>query len=68
MSAPRPFVTDPFHPLGSILNLKLFSYIYRSLPVISIMWCANVSRGRVSNLTIAHARLQKHSGHDSVGI
>ena len=38
MSAPRPYVTDPFHPLGSISNMKQFLYIYNSVPVISSMW------------------------------
>ena len=38
MSAPRPYETDPFHPLGSISNMKQFLYIYNSVPVISSMW------------------------------
>ena len=38
MSAPRPYETDPFHPLGSILNIKHFLYIGKSVPVISSMW------------------------------
>ena len=38
MSAPRPYETDPFHPLGSIYNMKQFLYIYNSVPVISSMW------------------------------
>ena len=38
MSAPRPCVTDPFHPLGSISNMKQFLYIYNSVPLISSMW------------------------------
>ena len=38
MSAPRPYGTDPFHPLGSILNMKQFLYIYNSVTVISSMW------------------------------
>ena len=38
MSAPRPYETDPFHPLGSILTIKQFLYICKSLPVISSMW------------------------------
>ena len=38
MSAPRPFETDPFHPLGSIYNLKHLLYIYKNLPVISSIW------------------------------
>ena len=38
MSAPRPYETDPFHPLGSVSNMKQFLYIYNSVPVISSMW------------------------------
>ena len=38
MSAPRPYGTDPFHPLGSITNMKQFLYIYNSEPVIPSMW------------------------------
>ena len=38
MSAPRPFGTDPFHPLGSVSNMEQFLYIYNSLTVISSMW------------------------------
>ena len=38
MSAPRPYGTDPFHPLRSIYYLKQFLYIYNSVPVISSMW------------------------------
>ena len=42
MSAPRPYETDPFHPLGSIWNIKQFLYICKSLPVISSMWYAQL--------------------------
>ena len=38
MSAPRPYATDPFHPLGSISNMKQFPYIYNSVSVISSIW------------------------------
>ena len=38
MSAPRPYGTDPFHPLGSISNMKQFPYIYNSVSVISSIW------------------------------
>ena len=31
MSAPRPCVTDPFHPLGSVSNNWSFLYIYESV-------------------------------------
>ena len=47
MSAPRPFVTDPFHPLGSIHNNRPFLYICLSVPVISSKWYANVCLGTV---------------------
>ena len=42
MSAPRSFETDPFHPLGSICNIKELPYICKNLPVISSMWDAQV--------------------------
>ena len=42
MSAPRPFETDPFHPLGSICTIKQFLYIHTNLQVISSMWDAQV--------------------------
>ena len=42
MSAPRPFETDPFHPLGSICNIKQLLYICKNLPVISSMWDTQV--------------------------
>ena len=42
MSAPRPFETDPFHPLGSTCNIKQLLYIYKNLQVISSMWDAQV--------------------------
>ena len=42
MSAPRPLETDPFHPLGSISNIRQLLYIYKNLPVISAMWDAQV--------------------------
>ena len=38
MSAPRPYGTDPFHPLGSISNMKQLLYIYNNVQVISSMW------------------------------
>ena len=42
MSAPRPYETDPFHPLGSISYMKQFLYIYKSVPVIFSMWYAQM--------------------------
>ena len=47
MSAPRPYVTDPFHPLGSICNNESFQYIYQSLLVISSMRYTKVFPGTV---------------------
>ena len=38
MSAPRPYVTDPFHPLSTISNMQSFQYIYQSLPGFSSKW------------------------------
>ena len=42
MSAPRPFETDPLHPLGSICYIKQLLYMYENLSVISSMWDAHV--------------------------
>ena len=60
MSAPRPCVTDPFHPLGSVSNNSSFLYIYES--VTSHFF--HVVRKSVSlhyiHLTIAHV-LFKHT-------
>ena len=42
MSAPKPYATDPFHPLGSISNMKQFLYIYNSVPINSSMWYVQV--------------------------
>ena len=42
MSAPRTYGTDPFHPLGSITNMKQFLCIYNSVPDISSMWYLQV--------------------------
>ena len=42
MSAPRPYGTDPFHPLGSISNMKQLLYIYNSVQVISSIWYVQV--------------------------
>ena len=59
-SAPRPHVTDPFHPLNSIPIYKQFLYIQHRVLVISSMWCILVSF-YTAHLTIAHALLKKHS-------
>ena len=45
MSAPRPYVTDPFHPLGSTCNNKSFLYINQSEPAISSKWYVKVCLG-----------------------
>ena len=47
LSAPRPYVTDPFHPLSSIYNMKQFVYIYKILQGISCMWYIQVCLGTV---------------------
>ena len=54
MSAPRPFVTDPFHPLDSICNNYSNLFIHQSVPVISSMWYVQVCPSYGSYLTIAH--------------
>ena len=54
MSAPRPFVTDPFHPLDSICNNYSFLFIYQSVPVISSMWYVQVCLSYGTYLTTAH--------------
>ena len=60
MSAPRPYVTDPFRPLSLINSWKQFLYIQQHSS-----YFLNVVRSSVSGgceyLTIAHALLQKHS-------
>ena len=47
MSAPRPFVTDPFYPLGSIRSSESFSYICQSVPVTSSKCYVKVCRATV---------------------
>ena len=51
MSAPRPYVTDPFRPLSSISNwywciyiyIYIYnSYIYNSILVITVVWFVQV--------------------------
>jgi len=44
MSAPRPYETDPFHPLGSILNINHLLYICEKVPVMSSMWYVQLYR------------------------
>ncbi len=57
MSAPRPQVTDPFHPLNPTHYQQQFLYIQHGPLVISCMWFIQVC----AYLTIAHALLQKKS-------
>ena len=45
MSAPRPYGTDPFRPLGSICNNNSLLYICQSERVICSMWCLKVCLG-----------------------
>ena len=53
MSAPRPYVTDPFHQPSSvrILGYGQFLYIYKTVLLISPMWYIQVSLG----FTFRHA-------------
>ena len=63
MSAPRPYVTDPFHPLGSLITIEQFLYICHSVPFI---FCHVVRQYNIiiswygMYLTIAHVPLQIH--------
>ena len=62
MSAPRPYVTDPFHPLGSVSNNYSFLYIYmKVLPVDHFLHVVRKSASLHDRyLTIAHV-LFKHT-------
>ena len=42
MSAPRPYVTNPFHPVGSICTIASFPYICQRFPVTSSKWYVKV--------------------------
>ena len=42
MSAPRPYVTDPFHPLSSVQGNQQFLYICHNVLDISSMWYVQV--------------------------
>ena len=46
MSAPRPFVTYPFHPLSSIHKIRQFLYMYRTESFISSTWYETCVFGR----------------------
>ena len=54
MSAPRPCVTDPVHPLSSISNKYAFPFINQSVLAISSMWYVQVCLSYVTYLAIAH--------------
>ena len=41
MSAPRPFVTNPFHPLGSTRNNKSFLHTYQNVRNIMRKYAKN---------------------------
>ena len=60
MSAPRPFVTDPFHPLYDktyeAISINIWSFISFFFHVVR-----DVCLGNELYLTIAHAVLKKHS-------
>ena len=47
MSAPRPRVTDPFHPLSSISRQLQFLYIQISVLLISSIWYDQVCLDKV---------------------
>ena len=58
MSAPRPYETDPFHPLGSISNMKQFLYIYDSEPLISSMWYEQIVYMTIAHVMCFHRKLK----------
>ena len=60
MSAPRPYVTEPFRPLSSINNWSQFLYIQQHSSYFIHVVSSSLSCGG-AYLTIAHALLQKQS-------
>ena len=68
MSAPRPFVRDPFHPPISITNIKQFLYISESVPVMFSMWYLEwlsfyiCACGYCRNIHIHLVRFEKKKG------
>ena len=60
MSAPRPYVTDPFHPLGSVSNNLSFLYIYESVTSYFFHVVRKSASLNDRYLTIAHV-LFKHT-------
>ena len=66
MSAPRPCVTDPFHPLGSIHIMKQFLYMHSIVLDVSFIWCVNICFGTKRLLQSRRRyRIKKHSAQDS---
>ena len=61
MSAPRPCVTDPFHPLGSISRYKPFLYIYQSVTSYFSHVVRTSAPSYDKYLTIAHVLLKTTS-------
>ena len=59
MSAPRPYVTEPFRPLSSIIIRQQFLYMRQHSIYFLHVVGSSVSCGG-AYLTIAHALLQKH--------
>ena len=60
MSAPRPYVTDPFRPVSSLNIWYQFLYIQQHSRYFFHVVCSSLSCSRAC-LTIAHAPLKKHS-------
>ena len=60
MSAPRPYVTDPFRRLSSMNNWQQFLYIQQHSSYFLHVVPSSVSCGG-AYFTIAHAPLEKHS-------
>ena len=60
MSAPRPYVTEPFRPLSSINSWLQFLYIQQHSSYFLHVVRSSVPCGG-AYLTIANALLQKHS-------
>ena len=60
MSAPVPYVTDPFHSLSSIYNQWQFIYIWQWFSYFLHLVPLSVFRYG-AHFTVAHVLLQKHS-------
>ena len=59
MSAPRPYVTEPFRPLNSINNWSQYLYTQQHSSYLLHVVRSSVFCGG-AHLTIADALLQKH--------